>query len=68
MKKFEIGKRYEDGAITFEVIARTAKTITVNVIQHAGKVNEKVTSEKKTRVFDWDDREYANIGCYEILA
>lgn len=26
MKKFEVGKRYVEGGVTFEVISRTAKT------------------------------------------
>jgi hypothetical protein len=68
MRTFEIGKRYKDGAITFEVIARTTKTITVNVIQHAGKFNEKITDMKKAKIQNWGDKEYVNIGCYELLA
>ena len=27
MRTFEIGKRYRDGAATFEIIGRTAKTV-----------------------------------------
>lgn len=41
MRKFEEGKRYTDGAMTFEIIKRTAKTVTFAYILHAGKTNEK---------------------------
>lgn len=40
MRTFEIGKRYRDGAATFEIIGRTAKTVRFVMIQHAGHFNE----------------------------
>lgn len=42
MRKFEIGKRYGENAVVFEIIKRTAKTITYAPIYHAGRYNEKV--------------------------
>ena len=40
MRKFEVGKRYKDGVMTFEVVSRTTKTIKFVMIQHEGKSNE----------------------------
>ena len=45
MKKFEIGKRYYESGLTFEITNKTAKTITYKVIQHAGRYNERVVKE-----------------------
>lgn len=42
MKKFEIGKRYYESGVTYEIIKKTAKTVTYKAIQHAGKSNERV--------------------------
>lgn len=39
MKKFEIGKRYYKSGVTYEIIKKTAKTVTYKAIQHAGKSN-----------------------------
>ena len=50
MRKFEVGKRYKDGAMTIEVLKRTAKTLTVAIIAHAGRANEKVRETKKCKV------------------
>lgn len=57
MKKFEVGKRYEDGAMTFEVISRTAKFVTVKFIQHANKANESVRDVVKVKVNNWETEE-----------
>ena len=46
MRTFEIGKRYRDGAATFEIIGRTAKTVRFVMIQHAGHFNERKGDEK----------------------
>lgn len=42
MKKFEIGKRYYESGVTYEIVKKTAKTVTYKAIQHAGKSNERV--------------------------
>lgn len=68
MKKFEVGKRYKDGAMTLEVIKRTAKTAQVAVILHANKVNEKIREVKKIKVHDWDIEEVMFFGSYEFHA
>ncbi len=55
MKKFEVGKRYfEEAANVYEVVSRTAKTLTIVEIRHAGRFNEKRLEEKKIRVREWD--------------
>ena len=48
MRKFEVGKRYGENAVVFEIIKRTAKTITYAPIYHAGRYNESKREEKKT--------------------
>ena len=40
MRKFEVGKRYGENTVVFEIIKRTAKTITYAPIYHAGRYNE----------------------------
>ena len=54
MRTFEIGKRYRDGAATFEIIGRTAKTVRFVMIQHAGHFNERKGDEKRAKVNNWD--------------
>lgn len=68
MKKFEIGKRYTTGGVTFEVISRTAKTVKMALIQHAGKSNEKVTDIKSRKINDWGTEEVVFWNCYELHA
>ena len=46
MKKFEIGERYYESGVTYEIIKKTAKTVTYKAIQHAGKSNERVLEQK----------------------
>lgn len=58
MRKFEIGKRYNDGSFTFEIVKRTAKTVTYVKVIHAGRFNEKKDNEeKRAKILDWDTRE-----------
>ena len=57
MKKFEIGKRYTEGGVAFEVISRTAKTVKMALIQHAGRSNEKITDVKSKKVNNWETEE-----------
>lgn len=47
MRKFEVGKRYGENAVVFEIIKRTAKTIT----SHQFTTQEDITKarEKKKR-------------------
>lgn len=68
MRKFETGKRYKDGAMTFEIISRTAKTATVAIIQHAGRFNERITDTKKGKIYTWETEEVIFCGCREIHA
>lgn len=41
MIKFEVGKIYKDKSVAFEVVKRTAKTVTIVQIHHYGRWNEK---------------------------
>lgn len=68
MRKFEVGKRYEDGAMTIEVLKRTAKTLTVAVISHAGKFNENIRDIKKCKINNWETEEVVFLNCYELHA
>lgn len=68
MKKFEIGKRYTEGGVAFEVISRTAKTVKMALIQHAGRSNEKITDVKSKKVNNWETEEVIFWNCYEIHA
>ena len=49
MKKFEIGERYYESGVTYEIIKKTAKTVTYKAIQHAGKSNERVLEQQSCR-------------------
>lgn len=62
MRKFEIGKRYGENAVVFEIIKRTAKTITFSAIQHPGRYNERRSEEKTVKIKDWGDREVFYAG------
>ena len=68
MRKFEVGKRYTDGAMTFEVVSRTSKTIKFVMIQHEGKLNERKGLEKKAKINNWEDREVFFSNCYQVEA
>ena len=56
MRKFEVGKRNNDGAATFEIVARTEKTIKFVMIQHAGRSNERKMNEKQAKISEWEGR------------
>ena len=66
MRKFEIGKRYRDGAMTFEITGRTAKTVRFVMIQHTGRFNERKGDEKRAKVNNWDGREVFFTNCYQV--
>ena len=51
MRKFEVGKRYGENTVVFEIIKRTEKTITYAPIYHAGRYNESKREEKKGLFF-----------------
>ena len=68
MRTFEVGKRYNDGAMVFEITARTEKTIKVITIQHAGRFNERKSEEKKARINKWENREVFFYNYYQIEA
>ena len=57
MRTFEVGKFYEYGAIVYKVIARSAKFVTVEELQHFGRYNERVTDTKRLKVNNWEGRE-----------
>lgn len=49
MIKFEVGKVYGTDANVYEVIKKTAKTITYQEIAHYGRSNEKRYEQKKNK-------------------
>lgn len=57
MKKFEIGERYYESGVTYEIIKKTAKTVTYKAIQHAGKSNERVLKQKTAKLQIWGEKE-----------
>lgn len=57
MRKFETGKRYYESGVTFEIVKRTAKTVTYNALQHAGRSNERITKTATAKIHDWETRE-----------
>jgi hypothetical protein len=57
MKAFEIGKRYYESGVTYEIIKKTAKTVTYKAIQHAGKINERVLEQKTAKLQIWGEKE-----------
>lgn len=57
MRKFEKGKRYYESGITFEIVKRTAKTITYKALQHAGKSNERILKTATTKIHNWETKE-----------
>ena len=68
MKKFEVGKRYYESVLTFEIVKRTASTVTYKAIQHAGRFNERVVKEATTKIKDWETREVIFCGDRTIEA
>jgi hypothetical protein len=71
MKKFEIGKRYKDiseSGLPVEIINRTAKTITFVTISHEGKINEKASEPKKSRISIWDKGEVFCTRFYTVAS
>lgn len=57
MRKFEVGKVYGKHAVKFEIVARTAKTVTYRRVQHLGRENERKYEPEKKKIQDWDTRE-----------
>ena len=68
MRTFEVGKRYGENAVVFEIVKRTAKTITYAAIQHAGRYNENRREEKRAKVHDWGSREVFFAGSETVEA
>ena len=54
--------------MTFEIVKRTAKTVTYKAIQHAGRINERVVKEATTKIKDWETREVIFCGDRTIEA
>lgn len=68
MRIFEQGKRYGENAVVFEVVKRTAKTVTYVAVQHAGKPNERQSEAKTAKIRDWGDREVFFAGSETVEA
>ena len=68
MKKFEVGNRYYESGLTFEITGRTEKTIKFVEVQHAGRFNERKSEEKKRKIFNWDTREVFFAGARTVEA
>ena len=57
MKKFEVGNRYYESGLTYEITGRTAKTVKYVAIQHAGNFNEKRSEARKAKALEWTNGE-----------
>lgn len=57
MRKFEVGKIYGEHSVKFEIIRRTAKTVTYRKIQHLWRYNERKSEEIKAKIKEWGDCE-----------
>lgn len=68
MRTFEVGKRYGEHAVVFEIVKRTAKTITYAEIHHEGRYNESRREEKRVKIQDWGDREVFFAGSETVEA
>ena len=68
MRIFEVGKRYGEHAVVFEIVKRTAKTITYAAIHHSGRYNESRREEKKVKIQNWDGREVFFAGSETVEA
>lgn len=68
MRTFEIGKRYGENAVVFEIVKRTGKTITYAEIHHPGRYNESRREEKKVKIQNWDSREVFFAGSETVEA
>lgn len=68
MRTFEIGKRYNEGAAVFEIVARTNKTVTFVRVQHSGRFNERKSETKKAKILNWDSREVFMVSDYTVEA
>ena len=68
MRTFEQGKRYGENAVIFEIIKRTAKTVTYVAVQHAGKPNERRGEAQKAKLYNWGDREVFFAGSETVEA
>ena len=79
MKKFEVGNYYtrfendnniKNASVVYEVVKRTAKTITIVEIQHFGKYNESKSEPKTLRIKDreWNGSEFTTKGNCLIVA
>lgn len=56
--KFAIGERYnKGGAVEYEIIKRTSKTVTYSEIKHAGRYNETKCEPKTVKVHEWKQGE-----------
>lgn len=68
MRTFEVGKRYGENAVVFEVVKRATKTVTYVAVQHAGKPNERRGEAKAAKIRDWGDREVFFAGSETVEA
>lgn len=68
MKKFEVNKTYYKSGITFEIVKRTAKTVTYNALQHAGRSNERIMKTATAKIHNWETREVFFCGDRTIEA
>lgn len=68
MRKFEIGQRYYESGITFQITRRTEKVVKYVEVQHAGRFNERRSEERKAKIKGWNDREVFLVGYRTIEA
>ncbi len=68
MRTFEVGKRYGENAVVFEIVKRTGKTITYVKVQHPDRPNERKSEEKKAKIQNWDGKEVFTAGSETVEA
>lgn len=58
MRKFEVGKRYFGSSVRpYEIVKRTAKTVTYIQIDHVGRANERIADKRTVKIDVWGDTE-----------
>lgn len=57
MTRFEVGKKYYEGGVTYEILKKTAKTITYKATDHTGRFNERVLEQKTVKLREWGYQE-----------
>ena len=68
MKKFEVNSSYYESGLTFLITGTTEKAVKYVEVQHAGRLNERRSKEKRATLGIWNDKEILLIGSRTIEA